>query len=123
MKPWIITTTLLLFAGVSQADTKEKKPEFNKNYEKEVDLGGLEETIENSVDAADLLDESVTSKASEAKTKFDFDGLNIDGSSKTPAGFLISGKKNQKLRRMIKLRSDFKNELSKSSHQLPAIVN
>lgn len=107
---------LFLFSSVSFAQ------EFEREYDKKVDLDKIKSKVENSGNEADLLDDSITDKADESKTEFDFENMLIDGKSKAPTGFLITGKKSQSLQRMVNLRKDFKRELQKSTDQLPALV-
>jgi hypothetical protein len=96
--------------------------EFKKNYKKDINLKKIEKKVNKKESVEDLLDDTATKKADESRTNFDFDDMLIDGQMKAPTGFLITGKKNQALKRMIKLRKNFKEELKKSPSQLPALV-
>ena len=46
-----------------------------------------------------------------SSTKLDFSEALIDGKMKAPVGFMISGRQNQSLTQMVKLRSEFRREL------------
>ena len=96
--------------------------EFDQKLNKEVDLKKIEQEVKSKDIIDGLLDETATQKADKSRTNFNFDNMLIDGTTKAPTGFLITGKKNQALQRMIKLRKDFKEELKKSVDQLPALV-
>lgn len=54
-----------------------------------------------------------------ASTKIDFTDTLIDGKMKAPDGFMLSGRQSQSLTQMVKLRSNFRNELRNSN----AVVN
>lgn len=124
MKNLIRTFSLiLLFLLPSSLLAKEKnKEEFGTKYEKSVDLEKVEERVDGDDVSAEDMDDSVQENAKESQTNLDFDNMSIDANYKAPTGFLITGKKNQALQRMISIRKDFKSELKKSAEQLPALV-
>ena len=112
----------LLATSIATAQSGKSKDEFDTRYEKSVDLEKVEEKIGgNDVDAVEL-DDSVQENAKASQTELDFNNMSVDANYKAPTGFLITGKKNQALERMISIRRDFKSELKKSAEQLPALV-
>lgn len=55
-------------------------------------------------------------------TKLDFDSTLIDGQMKAPAGFFLQGRNKQSLSNMVKLRSDFRQELRNSRSAIKAMA-
>ncbi|MGE0174141.1 MAG: hypothetical protein AB7T49_15195 [Oligoflexales bacterium] len=55
-------------------------------------------------------------------TKIDFDSTLVDGQLKAPQGFFLQGRNKQSLTNMVKLRSDFKEELRNSKSAVKAAV-
>ena len=55
-------------------------------------------------------------------TKLDFDSTMIDGSMRAPMGFFLQGRNKQSLSNMVKLRSNFKEELRRSKTAVKAAV-
>jgi hypothetical protein len=118
----LMFTIALLSSPLALSQDNKSKDEFDTKYEKSVDLEKVEKKIGgNDVDAVDL-DESVQNNAKASQTDLDFNNMSVDANYKAPTGFLITGKKNQALQRMISIRKDFKSELKKSAEQLPALV-
>lgn len=113
--------SLFLLSGGLVAKEKNQE-EFDTKYEKSVDLEKVEEKVDGDDVSAEDMDDSVQENAKESQTNLDFDNMSIDANYKAPTGFLITGKKNQALQRMISIRKDFKSELKKSAEQLPALV-
>lgn len=56
------------------------------------------------------------------KTKIDFSDTLIEGQMKAPTGFYIQGRKSQSLSQMVKLRSNFRNELRNSKAALRSLA-
>lgn len=108
----IISIPLDIFAQKKAMSISESSDELER----------VEKQLKDSKDPVGLLDEEIAEKAGGSKTSFDFGEMSIDGNYMAPTGFLITGKKNQALERMINLRKNFKKELKKSSMQLPALV-
>ncbi|NDE14475.1 hypothetical protein EBZ80_06045 [bacterium] len=50
-----------------------------------------------------------------SSTRIDFSEANIDGRMKAPEGFFLQGRKSQDLQNLLKLRSNFRDELSGSA--------
>jgi len=50
-----------------------------------------------------------------SSTRIDFSEANIDGRMKAPEGFFLQGRKSQDLQNLMKLRSNFREELSGSA--------
>jgi hypothetical protein len=57
-----------------------------------------------------------------SSTKLDFNDTLIEGKMKAPDGFMLSGRQSQSLTQMVKLRSNFRNELKNSSSAINALV-
>lgn len=55
-------------------------------------------------------------------TNMDFENTLIDGRMKAPAGFFLQGRNKQSLSNMVKLRSNFKQELRNSKYAVKALV-
>jgi hypothetical protein len=55
-------------------------------------------------------------------TKIDFDSTLVDGQMKAPQGFFLQGRNKQSLTNMVKLRSEFKDELRNSKSAVKALV-
>jgi hypothetical protein len=55
-------------------------------------------------------------------TKIDFSETSIDGKMKAPEGFFLQGRQSQSLAHMVKLRSNFRNELRNSRAAVRSIV-
>lgn len=55
-------------------------------------------------------------------TRLDFDSTLIDGQTKAPMGFFLQGRNKQSLSNMVKLRSNFKQELKRSRTAVKARV-
>lgn len=49
-----------------------------------------------------------------SKTNIDFNETLIDGQMKAPSGFFLQGRKSQSLSQMVRLRSNFRRELTGS---------
>ncbi len=75
---------------------------------------------------AEGVDEPKKNLESEEKvtysTNLDFDQTLIDGRMKAPAGFFLQGRNKQSLSNMVKLRSNFKQELRNSKTAVKAMV-
>lgn len=75
---------------------------------------------------AEGVEESKKNLESEEKvtysTNLDFDQTLIDGRMKAPAGFFLQGRNKQSLSNMVKLRSNFKQELRNSKTAVKAMV-
>lgn len=56
----------------------------------------------------------ITKSAEISSTKHDFTETLIKGKMKAPTGFFITGKKSQTMTQMVKLRSNFRQELTSS---------
>ena len=63
-----------------------------------------------------------TKYVSGQSTTIDFDEASIEGKMKAPSGFFLQGRKKQSLSQMVKLRSEFKNELREASSVVRALV-
>lgn len=50
-----------------------------------------------------------------SSNKIDFNEASIDGRMKAPDGFFLQGRKSQELHNLLKLRSNFRNELAGSA--------
>lgn len=50
-----------------------------------------------------------------SSTKFDFSEASIEGKMKAPEGFFLQGRKSQDLQNLLKLRSNFRGELTGSA--------
>ena len=59
---------------------------------------------------------------SKDQTSFDFSEAVIDGSMKIPQGFFLQGRQAQSLRQMVKLRTNFRDELLDSNSAVKSIV-
>ena len=70
------------------------------------------------IDAKTSGDSYVTSSS----THIDFTDTAIDGKMKSPDGFMLQGHKGSSLSQMVKLRSNFRNELNNSKSATKAIV-
>jgi hypothetical protein len=55
-------------------------------------------------------------------TKLDFDSTMVDGQMKAPQGFFLQGRNKQSLSNMVKLRSNFKEELRNSRSAVKAMI-
>lgn len=55
-------------------------------------------------------------------TKIDFSDTMIDGKMKAPDGFMLQGQQSNSLSQMVKLRSNFRNELNNSRSATKALV-
>jgi len=55
-------------------------------------------------------------------TTMDFDSTMIDGKMKAPNGFFLQGRNRQSLSNMVKLRSNFSNQLQDSKAAVKALV-
>lgn len=55
-------------------------------------------------------------------TKIDFSDTMIDGKMKAPDGFMLQGQQANSLSQMVKLRSNFRNELNNSRSATKALV-
>lgn len=55
-------------------------------------------------------------------TRVDFSETMIDGKMKAPDGFMLQGQQNNSLSQMVKLRSNFRNELNNSRSATKALV-
>lgn len=55
-------------------------------------------------------------------TRLDFDSTMIDGQNKAPMGFFLQGRNKQSLSNMVRLRSNFKNQLRRSRTAVKALV-
>lgn len=70
----------------------------------------------------------VDAKASEdsytaaSSTHIDFTETSIDGKMKAPEGFMLQGRQSNSLNQMVKLRSNFRNELNNSRSATKALV-
>lgn len=117
-----IISLSILSLSILGLERSSQAQEFKQTYDKSVDLREAEKNAGDEKDTQGLLGDSLKEKAAENRTSFDFGNMLIDGKNNAPTGFLITGKKNQTLRRMIKLRSEFKNELKNSAEELPALV-
>lgn len=62
--------------------------------------------------ASDVADPGYMVRSS---TKIDFNEAAIDGRVKTPDGFFLQGRKSQEMQNLLKLRSNFRKELSNSA--------
>ncbi len=56
------------------------------------------------------------------QTKMDFDSTMIDGKMKAPSGFFLQGRNKQSLQSMVKLRTNFREELRNSRSAIKAMV-
>ena len=56
------------------------------------------------------------------QTQMDFDSTMIDGKMKAPSGFFLQGRNKQSLQSMVKLRTDFREELRNSRSAIKAMV-
>jgi hypothetical protein len=70
------------------------------------------------VDSKSAEDGYVTSSS----THIDFSETAIDGKMKSPDGFMLQGHQSSQLSQMVKLRSNFRNELNNSKSATKAIV-
>ena len=57
-----------------------------------------------------------------SSTQIDFSETSIDGKMKAPEGFLLQGRQGSSLSQMVKLRSNFRNELNNSKSATKALV-
>jgi hypothetical protein len=57
-----------------------------------------------------------------SSTKIDFSDTTIDGKMKAPDGFMLQGQQSNSLSQMVKLRSNFRNELNNSRSATKALV-
>lgn len=57
-----------------------------------------------------------------ASTRIDFSETAIDGKMKAPDGFLLQSRQSSSLSQMVKLRSNFRNELNNSKSATKALV-
>jgi hypothetical protein len=57
-----------------------------------------------------------------SSTHIDFTETSIDGKMKAPDGFMLQGRQGNSLRQMVKLRSNFRNELNNSKSATKALV-
>ena len=57
-----------------------------------------------------------------SSTRIDFSDTAIDGHMKSPEGFMLQGNQSSSLSDMVKLRSNFRNELNNSKSATKAIV-
>ncbi len=57
-----------------------------------------------------------------SSTHIDFSETSIDGKMKAPDGFMLQGHQSSQLSQMVKLRSNFRNELNNSKSATKAIV-
>lgn len=57
-----------------------------------------------------------------SSTKIDFTETAIDGQMKSPEGFMLQGQQGNSMSQMVKLRSNFRNELNNSKSATKAIV-
>ena len=57
-----------------------------------------------------------------SSTRIDFSDTAIDGQMKSPEGFMLQGNQGSSLSDMVKLRSNFRNELNNSKSATKAIV-
>lgn len=55
-------------------------------------------------------------------TSIDFDSTMIDGKMKAPSGFFLQGRNKQSLQSMVGLRSNFREELSRSQQSVRALI-
>ncbi len=55
-------------------------------------------------------------------TTMDFDSTMIDGKMKAPNGFFLQGRNKQSLSNMVKLRSNFSNQLQDSKAAVKSLV-
>lgn len=60
-------------------------------------------------------DSETAGYAVRSSTKIDFNETAIDGRLKAPEGFFLQGRKAQDMQNLLKLRSDFRKELSGSA--------
>lgn len=58
-----------------------------------------------------------------SSTRFDFSEATIIGEMKAPEGFYLQGRQPQSLSQMVKLRSNFKNQLRNSKSAVKALSN
>ena len=57
-----------------------------------------------------------------SSTSFDFSETLIEGKFKAPSGFFLQGRQSQSLSQMVKLRSNFRNELRNSRSSVKALI-
>lgn len=57
-----------------------------------------------------------------SSTRIDFSDTAVDGQMKSPEGFMLQGNQRSSLSDMVKLRSNFRNELNNSKSATKAIV-
>jgi len=57
-----------------------------------------------------------------SSTHIDFSETMIDGRMKSPEGFMLQGQQGNSLSQMVKLRSNFRNELNNSKSATKALV-
>jgi hypothetical protein len=57
-----------------------------------------------------------------SSTKIDFTETAIDGKMKAPEGFLLQSRQSNSMSQMVKLRSNFRNELNNSKSAIKSLV-
>lgn len=96
--------------------------EFKRSYDDDVNLEKIEKKLRKIKKKTRILNRNIINGADERKTKLDFDNHDLNGSAKSPTGFLVTGNKNHTLNNMIELRENFEKELEDSIYRTPKSV-
>lgn len=105
----------LLTANTAQAETKSKNNTVTKTQQKS--------TAKTNPPAVKVdSNESEDGYVAVSSTHIDFSETAIDGKMKAPDGFLLQSRQSSSLSQMVKLRSNFRNELNNSKSATKALV-
>lgn len=107
--------TSLLFSTTLSAETKNQTDKGAKTSSKQQTDTNRATVKANSADSED----GYTAVSS---TRIDFSETPIDGKMKAPDGFLLQSRQSSSLSQMVKLRSNFRNELNNSKSATKALV-
>lgn len=69
-----------------------------------------------------VTDTSPDGYTTSSSTRIDFSETSIDGKMKAPDGFMLQGHRSNSLSQMVKLRSNFRNELTNSKSATKALI-
>lgn len=111
----VATIAAFLTATALHAETKAQP---NKNSKSQPKAAGKTSTPSVKVDG----NESEDGYVAVSSTHIDFSETAIDGKMKAPDGFLLQSRQSSSLSQMVKLRSNFRNELNNSKSATKAIV-
>jgi hypothetical protein len=109
-----LAIAVLLASGAASAQSNKK------SVAKRPPQGNAAAVTPNAVKVNS--NESEDGYVAASSTQIDFSETAIDGKMKAPEGFLLQGRQSSSLSQMVKLRSNFRNELNNSKSATKALV-